>query len=146
MRTCSKCKLELPLVKFSLKSKVRGTYSSICKPCHNIYVNLWYKANSSSQKKASSLWKKGNKDRVVATKYKISIEEARTLLEETSCKICGVQEYLHVDHCHTSNKVRGRLCVNCNAGLGHFKDNISLLKKAITYIKDAGIHRGTGGS
>ncbi len=27
------------------------------------------------------------------------------------------------DHCHTTNKPRGLLCVRCNAGLGYFKDN-----------------------
>lgn len=137
-KSCSKCKESLPLSKFSFKDKSKSKYSSICKPCHNSYVkNTWYKNNSISQKKASAIWKKNNKDKVVSTKYKISLEEARDLLEKTSCEICGVEEKLNIDHDHATGAVRGRLCVNCNAGLGHFRDSISLLKEAIKYMTRA---------
>jgi len=33
--------------------------------------------------------------------------------------------------------VRGLLCINCNKGLGNFKDNKKLFKKALKYLKDA---------
>jgi hypothetical protein len=32
--------------------------------------------------------------------------------------------------------IRGILCNNCNVGLGLFKDDPSLLYKAITYLKE----------
>ena len=41
----------------------------------------------------------------------------------------------HIDHCHTTGKVRGILCDLCNKGLGQFKDNITNLENAIVYLK-----------
>lgn len=42
---------------------------------------------------------------------------------------------LHVDHCHISNNVRGLLCRTCNVGLGHFKDNATMLRLAAEYLE-----------
>lgn len=40
-----------------------------------------------------------------------------------------------VDHCHTTNKVRGLLCMNCNLLLGYAKDNVDILANAIEYLR-----------
>jgi len=78
----------------------------------------------------------------IKSEYGISIEERDKLLSEQdfACAICGVLEVnlkkkLAIDHCHTSQKVRGLLCTVCNLGLGKFKDDPSLLLKAAEYIK-----------
>jgi hypothetical protein len=57
--------------------------------------------------------------------------------QEGACAICLVvpEKRLHVDHCHTTNKVRGLLCSNCNMALGLFKDNTKTLERAIKYLK-----------
>jgi hypothetical protein len=39
-----------------------------------------------------------------------------------------------VDHCHHSRRVRGLLCVGCNAAIGHFSDNPQALRAALTYL------------
>jgi hypothetical protein len=57
------------------------------------------------------------------------------------CAICGAspdaEQYgvLAVDHCHTTGKVRGLLCANCNNGLGRFKDNPEALEAAAAYLR-----------
>lgn len=52
------------------------------------------------------------------------------------CKICSIpKNKLCVDHCHSTGKIRGLLCDNCNHGLGKFKDNTKLLEEAINYLK-----------
>jgi len=59
--------------------------------------------------------------------------------QEGLCKICKnkiefIHRNTHVDHCHSTGKVRGLLCHHCNLGLGHFKDSIKALSSAINYL------------
>ncbi len=61
------------------------------------------------------------------------------------CAICGSfpeSKALAVDHCHTSGKNRGLLCMHCNTGLGHFRDNVDSLIAAARYL----IKHGASGS
>jgi hypothetical protein len=55
------------------------------------------------------------------------------------CAICeGPLERPHVDHDHTTGKVRGILCFNCNAGLGKFQDNVAVMAAAVEYLRKRG--------
>lgn len=69
-----------------------------------------------------------------------SAEEYDARLEKQSgkCAICGklLWQDLRVDHNHLTGKVRGLLCDNCNCGLGFFKDNPSLLRRAADYLDE----------
>lgn len=71
-------------------------------------------------------------------RYGITTAEYWNLVAEQKgvCAICGKSDgkKLHIDHDHKTNKVRGLLCGNCNKGLGLFKDDVSLLDKAIKYL------------
>lgn len=58
------------------------------------------------------------------------------------CDICGTDETRKskahaVDHDHSTGYIRGLLCVNCNMGLGYFKDSPGLLIQAANYIEDS---------
>ncbi len=74
-------------------------------------------------------------------KIGISPEEYNNLLKEQNgvCAICGLEctRALAADHCHITKKIRGLLCNNCNRGLGHFKDNPTILRRAIAYLNIA---------
>ena len=79
------------------------------------------------------------------TKYKISPEEVSDLLDSQRgcCALCkesllfpDSKKGYHIDHCHTTGKVRGLLCHSCNVALGLLKDNIETLERMIDYLKD----------
>lgn len=62
------------------------------------------------------------------------------------CAICSTEGWtmadhhvlkLVVDHCHSSGRVRGLLCHNCNRGLGLFKDSSTSLVKALKYLESS---------
>jgi len=83
------------------------------------------------------------KKRMLKHRYRLDYDDYLLMYEQQDgkCKICntdkelGTVNGLLVDHCHTTNKVRGLLCNRCNSGLGHFEDNLELLNNAIEYIK-----------
>ena len=55
-------------------------------------------------------------------RFGISREEWEELLKITKCQICGSEEKLHIDHNHTTGKVRGRLCNTCNLRLSYLEN------------------------
>lgn len=54
------------------------------------------------------------------------------ICEKTS--IVGVTANLVKDHNHVTGKAREWICDSCNTGLGRFKDDIEILKRAIDYL------------
>lgn len=64
--------------------------------------------------------------------------------QEASCAICMHMEWaerngrvfdLAVDHDHHTGNLRGLLCGKCNIGLGFFRDEPQLLRRAADYIE-----------
>lgn len=53
---------------------------------------------------------------------------------EKAISAYGTPKRLTIDHCHTTNKVRGLLCENCNRGLGYLQDNTEILESALRYL------------
>lgn len=71
----------------------------------------------------------------------ISDEVLKELKATThECVICGSNETLVVDHDHRSGKIRGMLCNHCNRGLGHFRDDPTLLEFAAQYLYASADH------
>jgi hypothetical protein len=70
--------------------------------------------------------------------YGFTTEQAKNHLSNQigACKICSKETKLYVDHNHTTGKVRGLICNNCNTVLGHAKESIDVLLKTIEYIKE----------
>ena len=86
----------------------------------------WYTANREQ-------FKAYNRKR----RYGLEVEEYQTLLlkQENKCAICKIETALEVDHCHTTNKVRGLLCEKCNRLLGLGQECVKILTAATEYLK-----------
>ncbi len=77
-------------------------------------------------------------------RYGIGIEEKNVMVrcQNNRCLICDKEfdsiATAKVDHNHTTKKIRGLLCTNCNCGIGQFKDNPYILMKAVLYLQKNG--------
>lgn len=97
-------------------------------------VKAWQQANP-TKRKAQRL-----------RKYGIDPSDFMDMLamQNGRCAICGHEDSTNksffpvVDHCHTTGRVRGLLCMNCNQGLGKFKDDPDRLFAAIAYLRKPG--------
>jgi hypothetical protein len=83
-----------------------------------------------------------NAHKVRLRKYRLTASQYDNMLEGqyNACAICKAafgDGKPHIDHCHTTGKVRGLLCSHCNTGLGLFKDSRANLQRAIMYIEHA---------
>lgn len=77
--------------------------------------------------------------------FGIGLDDKNAILASQSgvCAICerperaerdGKSIALAMDHCHSTGKLRGILCGNCNKALGKFEDNADFLRNAIVYL------------
>lgn len=62
----------------------------------------------------------------------LSPEEIETIRsqQKNQCAICETPDPTDLDHCHKTGVVRFLLCKHCNRGLGAFRDQPALLRKA----------------
>lgn len=117
----------------------------------------WCEANKEHSRKYRREWTKRNPIAVTAKAlkrdYGISVAQYEKMFDdqEGCCAICSrfltsqitevraesKRDVAHVDHCHSTNAVRGLLCFNCNVGLGKFKDDETLLLAAARYLAQA---------
>jgi len=75
------------------------------------------------------------------SRYNITLQDFDNLLEKqaASCGVCFTpfepSAVKNVDHCHTTGKVRGIVCTNCNLALGHLKDFPEVAESAANYLR-----------
>lgn len=90
-----------------------------------------------------------NKDMNLRKRYGVTLAQFEFLLDsqENACAICGMELNADlaykgqstkpiVDHCHETGDVRGILCNGCNLIIGHAKDSIDRLRRAIVYLQE----------
>ena len=108
------------------------THTATCQVCGPVGLESKGRYPSGKQQ-----WRCAVKKR--AERYSISPAEYQVLLDthENLCGICGEQfdAGLYIDHDHSTGKVRGLLCCDCNLGLGRFYDNPDFLRKAAEYLE-----------
>lgn len=76
--------------------------------------------------------------------YCLELEDVARLAESQNhqCAICQDRlkwsdlddEQFHVDHCHTTGKVRGLLCESCNLTVGKLRDRADLAIRLAEYL------------
>lgn len=122
---CPDCGEVKPLAEFPRTKRSRSGVHSYCKPCHN------------ARGKVSVAKVGGSREYHLRRRYGIGVVDFDRMLAEQGgvCAICGRAAPQHVDHDHVTGGVRGILCFNCNGGLGHFRDDVEHLAKAISYLR-----------
>lgn len=110
----------------------------------------WALRNPGRMAELSRDWNRKNPDRRVVLNrgsrlrniYGITQDDYDRMLEAQGgrCAICktatptGKWKVFAVDHCHTTGKIRGLLCNECNRGMGLLRDSAELLRKAADYL------------
>ena len=107
--------------------------SSICRECHKKKCLERWHSQTLIEKHATRVKKL----------YGIEPEQYKQMHidQDGKCAICNTapdtKRGLHVDHNHGTSKVRGLLCHGCNVALGSFKEDVTLLNKAIDYLRSS---------
>lgn len=131
MKTCTKCGEEKPQSEFHRKAESKDGYQEVCKSCRSAYCKALRKKHSRRLSEQQRLRRFG-----IAPKH----WQALFLQQGECCAICKTTEpnkgQWCTDHDHTTGKVRGILCHHCNRALGLFKDNVSVLNQATSYLLD----------
>ena len=130
-RVCYTCKVEKKYSEFHVNKRKAHGIRHNCKECTVAYRKKMYDPVK-------------NRGYEYKNKFGITLYDYNRMLklQNNRCAICngtatGNRRWsnLSVDHCHATGKVRGLLCNHCNIGIGHMKDDVELLEKAIDYLK-----------
>jgi hypothetical protein len=134
-KSCPSCKTIKSVFEFSPSPSKKDGKSTYCKLCNNKKQQYRHQNNVNGQQE-----KNNKRCRFNSYKRRYGLEDSliNKLLTDRSgeCEICKNTAELIVDHCHSSNNVRGLICSNCNLMLGHSKDSVDNLLAAIEYLKE----------
>ena len=148
-KVCRGCNEEHAIEEFAWRPDGRGGHKrrSRCRSCESATARLRRELHPETVQASKKAWNQKNPEKVrlhsARARWRrmgLDPDEVELLIEahDGRCDICGVQPdigKLCVDHDHVSGDLRGLLCSMCNLGLGHFRDNETLLRDAITYLK-----------
>ena len=138
---CKDCDTTKPIDQFYTNSRTKDGVFYQCKACCYIRQTSKGQGRSQSQSKKTLLKRQiaGCNRMLKASGFSshLTYEQYNTMLEtqHNECDICNqplIQP--HIDHDHTTGKIRSLLCHKCNVLLGMSKEDITVLEKAITYL------------
>ena len=162
MKRCSKCGEVKPLsCYYRAGGNSRDGLRGDCIPCNLAAKAERHRLNPEPARARTERWRQDNPERYAANhkafvasggkkvadrrshlkrKYGMTLEEYDALLEAQGggCFICGRPPRddisLHVDHDHSTGRVRGILCFCCNNALADFREDPALLARAAGYL------------
>lgn len=112
-----------------LMSKNPDASTGMCKQCGPVDIRLkgvWRCLNGIREQRGT-----GGPDK---RRHGLGLHAARKFKEGKACAICGSTTALRIDHSHSTKEIRGVLCQNCNVGIGHMKESVAIMRKAIKYL------------
>lgn len=137
-KTCNRCHVRKPVTEFYRRPN--GSPVAGCRVCCATERRLEYQTSAARRaqiSRAARLKRYGLTDADIA---------AMRSRQDGKCLVCehplagGKSE--HIDHCHTSGRVRGILCHRCNTGIGLFREDPVIFARAVAYLSQ-GEHDGT---
>lgn len=143
-KICKKCGEEKEVASFPTRKEGDKKHPrNYCRSCDAASSRAWRAANPELARE--SAWRA-----TIRRRYGLTVEDYNALhvAQEGRCAICGATEAnsrdtrLYVDHDHKTGQVRALLCSTCNAGLGSFKEDVSLMLAAVEYLKVWGAAKG----
>lgn len=128
----------------------RDAYREKNKERINARKNAHAKAHPEQARARLRKWRRENPERNraigarshLASQYGLTVEQRDEMVARQGgkCAICqnvlGTGKQRHIDHDHSTGRIRGILCSQCNRGLGIFKDDPTHLFSAIAYLAD----------
>ena len=129
VKRCPHCILEKSTDEFSRDQKT-GRFRSWCKNCISEY--------NRGPGRAKRYIRARNQYLRATYGLRQSDVDGMMVAQDSKCAICRMfLDDPHIDHPHKSEDLRGLLCHSCNTGLGHFKDDPTILRSAIEYLRPA---------
>lgn len=133
-RFCSTCDVEKPLTSEHFHRRPGG-FNSVCKPCKVEYNREYRKKQW--EEHGGNPYKHKQREYQLRHKYGLKPEDI-----PDACQLCGTKgsntrQEICVDHCHTSGRVRGFLCHDCNLAIGKAQDDPNLLRRMADYLEKA---------
>lgn len=110
----------------------------ICEVCENGFTII---VKSFKEKKCCSR-ECGRRKVDLWNRFRITPAYYNELLKKQNyvCAIChrseNKEQYLSIDHCHSSNRIRGLLCNNCNFAIGLLNDDPEVIRNAARYVEE----------
>lgn len=133
-KVCSMCQIEKSIDNFYSHKSSKGGRRSYCKQCHKDKMSGWNKENVDRKREMQ-----------LKRNFNMTLEDYNNILERQGgcCGICGSNENISggrsiqfaVDHCHTSQRIRGLLCTKCNRSLGQLGDTYDSILKVLKYLE-----------
>lgn len=130
-KTCSTCRLVLPLDAFNKNRSFKDGLANQCRDCL-----------TESRRKYREAHPELHQARHVKNRYGIALEtyEAMVVATDGKCPVCGEVpgppwNKFDVDHDHETGRVRGLLCRGCNLALGGARDNPAILRALADYLE-----------
>jgi hypothetical protein len=153
----------LPRTAFNKCARHKDGLQPLCREHQRERLRAYYKKSSRKYNEQKKVWRKNNPKaarlvevrRDIKAKYGLTQAQYVAMYQSQAgrCAICEtpvVDQFdkeraqigkaeptlARVDHCHSTNAIRGLLCFNCNIGLGKFRDDPKILLAAARYLQE----------